>query len=560
MLLSISTIPLAVLSANANQTPINSPESNSKPNILIILADDMSYRDLSSYGQTRYYTPNIDSLLSQGVRFTNAYSAAPESAPSRCSFLTGLHTGHSSVRLNSSARGQDNLLDSDITFAEVLKERGYNTAFVGKWGVGLYGTEGVPYKQGFDYAFGFYDQTMAHTYIPDYLYENEKKVNYPQNSGFDMERRYDYSKAQNTYDKDGKLYISELDDPYDYAYSENEMQNSAMNFLSKHFSEQDKQAFRNSSTHQPFLLYYATQLPHGPVMVDDIGELSKGDEGTQVAREWGAMIVKLDKFVGDLVKRLKETGEYDNTIIIFASDNGYSMCGYTSRGNGPKWEDDPYLHNKGSFRGGKFTALEGGIRIPFFIHYPKMFKNNVISTPVCLIDVFPTLLDLTSTNCEKYNSSETAISSNSSTDEDSLTPQTDRNRLNLDGKSLKNLLVNGIDNSLEMRPLYFSRGAEQSLRMGPYSIYKQNKNKKSQLYLIEEDCYQERDLSNIYPEIIEQAEKIMQESVKPHPWYWTPLETREEYLIKVNKAKETGNILPINRPNGIKQFPWEKKR
>lgn len=102
-----------------------------KPNIIFVLADDMSYRDLSCYGQQRYRTPHLDSLAMQGVRFSQAYAAAPESAPSRCCMLTGLHTGHSSVRMNSSARGQDNILDSDVTVAEVLKEAGYHTAFVG---------------------------------------------------------------------------------------------------------------------------------------------------------------------------------------------------------------------------------------------------------------------------------------------------------------------------------------------------------------------------------------------------------------------------------------------
>jgi arylsulfatase A-like enzyme len=110
-----------------------------KPNIIFILADDMSYRDLSCYGQQRYQTPNIDALATGGIRFTQAYAAAPECAPSRCSLLTGLHTGHSTVRINSSARGQDHLLDSDVTIAEVLKKAGYNTGFTGKWGIGQQG-------------------------------------------------------------------------------------------------------------------------------------------------------------------------------------------------------------------------------------------------------------------------------------------------------------------------------------------------------------------------------------------------------------------------------------
>lgn len=492
------------------------------PNVLLILADDMSYRDLSCYGQTRYSTPNLDALCAGAVRFTQSYSAAPESAPSRCSLLTGLHTGHSSVRLNSSARGQDNLLDEDITIAEVLKERGYRTGFVGKWGVGLQGTEGVPYKQGFDYAFGFYDQTEAHSYLPDYLFENERKIEYPQHKGFDMESRYDYAgnKAHNKYDKEGRLYIPELADPYGYAYSENEVERAAMKFLDSCEGGKD-----------PFMLYYATQLPHGPVMVDNIGALAQPEEVNQLSREWGAMVVKLDGFVGELISRLKAMGEYENTLIIFASDNGYSMCGYTERGNGPHWGDDEWLKNKGDFRGGKFTALEGGIRVPLFISHPS-FEQNVVSTPVWLPDLFPTIAEMAGVR--------------SST-------------LNVDGVSILPTLRGEVQEELHDRPLYFSRAQEQAVRIGAYSIYKPNKNSKSQLYLIGEDPLQQRNLADIYPDVVARAEEFMRESWVEHEWYWSPNESREEYLKKVERAKKTGNILPINRPNGIALFPWEKK-
>lgn len=497
-----------------------------KPNIIFVLADDMSYRDLSCYGQQRYRTPNIDNLAMLGVRFSQAYAAAPESAPSRCCMLTGLHTGHSSVRMNSSARGQDNILDSDITVAEVLKTAGYNTAFVGKWGIGLQGTEGVPYKQGFDYCFGFYDQTEAHTYIPDYLFENDKKVFYPQNAGFEMARRYDYkgNKPQNTYDEKGQLYIKELKNPYGYAYSENEMQKAAMKFLDSH---------KNTDGKNPFFLYYATQLPHGPVIVDNIGEMAQPSDVNQLSREWGAMVIKLDKFVGELVAYLKKTGQYENTIIFFASDNGYSMCGYTERGNGPKWPDDPWLKNKGPFRGGKFTAQEGGLRVPFFVSCPSKFKPEVISTPVWLPDFFPTAADIAG-----------------------LDPYANKT----DGKTLLPLLKGEKDKYDGHEYLYFSRGKEQAVRIGAFSAYRPDKNSPVELYLTEEDTYWERNLAFNYPDIVKQAVEIMETSFTPHPWYWTPDETFADYQKKVKRAKETGNILPVYRPNGIKSFPWEKKK
>ena len=171
----------------------------------------------------------------------------------------------------------------------------------------------MPYKQGFDYTFGFYDQTEAHTYIPYYLFENDRKIEYPENKGFDMNARYDKTgnTARNKYDKDGKLYIPELKNPYGYTYSENEIEKATMKFLDKNNSKK---------TNAPFFLYFATPLPHGPVIVDDMGEMMHPDSVLQLTREWAAMVIKLDRFVGKLVAFLKETGQYDNTIIFFASD------------------------------------------------------------------------------------------------------------------------------------------------------------------------------------------------------------------------------------------------
>lgn len=499
-------------------------KTESQPNIIFILADDMSYRDISAYGQKRYKTPNLDKLAETGVRFTQAYSAAPECAPSRCSLLTGLHTGHSSVRINSSARGQENLLDSDITIAEVLKDAGYNTAFTGKWGIGLPGTEGVPYKQGFDYAFGYYDQTRAHTYIPYFLWENDKKIEYPQNKGFNMEKRYNYkgNVAVNTYDKNGKLYIPELKDPYDFVYSENEVEKAALNFLKEK---------NPSKTKKPVFLYYATQLPHGPVIVDDLNEMAQPDSILQISREWGAMVLKLDRFVGQLIAQLKESGQFENTIFFFAADNGYSMCGYTERGNGPNWPDDPWLQNKGPFTGGKFSVLEGGCRVPFFVSCPSKFKPMVYNNPVWLPDFFPTAVELAGKNSNNYK---------------------------VDGTSLLPLLKGNKNEFKDHEFLYFSKGPEQAVRIGAFKAYRQNPSAKTQLYLVEEDTYTQRNLATIYPEMVKKAESLMESEHIPHPWYRNPKESNAEYAEKKQKAINTNNILPVYRPNDIQSFPWEK--
>ncbi len=188
------------------------PLSGTEPNLVVILADDLSYRDLSIWGQSRFSTPNLDRLAAEGVRFTQAYAGAPECAPSRGTLMTGLHTGHASVRDNRSARGQDHLADSDVTIAKMLKQSGYATGFFGKWGIGLPGTPGTPDKQGFDEAFGFYDQRRAHTFFPHYLFRNGRKVDYPGNFGFDMGHMYEDNQtapgsrdSSAHYDSDGRL-------------------------------------------------------------------------------------------------------------------------------------------------------------------------------------------------------------------------------------------------------------------------------------------------------------------------------------------------------------------
>jgi arylsulfatase A-like enzyme len=168
-------------------------KQEAKPNIIFILADDLSYNDLSCFGQNKFKTPNIDRIAQEGIVFTKSYSAQGECAPSRCGLLTGMHMGHATVRSNVSVRGEEYLNDSDFTIAEMLNESNYATAFIGKWGVGLPGSEGEPNKQGFDYSFGFYDQRQAHTYYPTYLYENGNKIDIPENKGYDIKKMYDYN-------------------------------------------------------------------------------------------------------------------------------------------------------------------------------------------------------------------------------------------------------------------------------------------------------------------------------------------------------------------------------
>ena len=209
--------------------PTPAKELERKPNILFIFSDDLSYRDLSCYGQEKFRTPNLDKLAMNGIRFTQAYSGSPECAPSRASLMTGMHMGHCRIRANNSVRGQDHLLSEDVTVAEVLKGAGYGTGFIGKWGIGLPGTEGAPDKQGFDFSYGYYDQARAHGFFPHYLMRNGKPDPIPENYGFNMNRVKTYNSrpidrledVKNIYDENGHLVPEGIPDADAAKYSEN---------------------------------------------------------------------------------------------------------------------------------------------------------------------------------------------------------------------------------------------------------------------------------------------------------------------------------------------------
>ena len=497
----------------------NTPE---KPNIVFIMADDLSYRDLSCYGQEVYQTPNLDALATGGVRFTQAYSAAPACAASRGSLLTGLNTGRGPIRNNGSALGQHPIAPEDLTIAEVLKEQGYATGMFGKWGLGDPGSGGEPYLHGFDLSFGYYSQIRAHTYFPDFLWENDRKVLYPENAGFDMRKRYKINKVKdetvfNTYDSEGRIYVEELKDPQGGTFSENEIERRALEFVTDHKKE-------------PFFLYYATQLPHGPVIVDDFSAMKDLDTIPQPNREWAAMVIKLDDFVGKLVEKLKEEGLYENTIIFFASDNGYTQCGTVGRGSYPDWPDDPWFRNKGPFTGGKFHVLEGGCRVPFFVSWEGQIAASVCSEPVWLPDFFPTAAKLAG----------------------------DRNSYDLDATDLWPILSGREEDFAPHEYMYFSNNLEQAVRMGPWKGYRTTPADPIRIYLVEEDTYGERDLSAIYPEVVSRIEHIMNTAYTPHEWYWTPNESAEDYQAKVKKARETGQTIPLHFPNGITQKEWQE--
>jgi arylsulfatase A-like enzyme len=470
----------------------------------------MSYFDLGFLGQRKFETPNIDKLGREGLFFSEAYSGAPECAPSRASLMTGMHPGHCRIRLNRSARGQDHLLDEDITVAEVLHEAGYRTGFVGKWGIGLPGTEGVPEKQGFDYAFGFYDQRRAHSYYPHFLMENGVQVPLPGNYGFEMEYTYQHSRKNgglHDYDPDGKLRARGVDDPAAVMNSQDLIHEKAMEFI------------RNNHD-GPFFLYYATQLPHGPCITPDLSRYMDR-EWDQKHKEWACMMDHLDRHVGELIGLVEDLGLQENTLFLFASDNGYSQWGYFGRG---AWNDDPVFHNKGPWRGGKFASYDGGMRVPLIAYWPEIIKSGTSDYPVNLVDFLATASELTG----------------------QVPPDND-------GLSLVPLLKGEPGQMPEREFLYWGGGTRmpnaQAVRFREWFGLRETASSPLQLWNLIADTGCMVDVADDYTDIVDRLESIMKSEHTDSEWYMNPRETNEAYQSKVQMARESDKLQEPVRPN-----------
>jgi len=322
-----------------------------KPNILIFFCDDMGLGDAGCYGQEKILTPNIDKLANQGIRFTDAYTASPVSAPSRSCLMTGTHGGHTRVRNNKSIQGDEiGFVDSTFTMAELLKNVGYVTGIFGKWGLGKAGSEGVPNKQGFDEFYGYLNQSLAHHYYPDSLWHNEKLIKVP------LSEEKQYSSADWYLDK-------------------------AIEWI-------------QSNKDTAFFCYIPTQLPHlnMPYKPMDIYKDKPWPEGD---KRYATMVSMIDKHIGMIVHKLDSLGISENTIIMFMSDNG--------GGDGQRiyYHDTRFFKSNLNFRGIKRELYEGGIRVPFIVKWPQVIKQQTISNePVVYYDLMETVAELTGQKIE----------------------------------------------------------------------------------------------------------------------------------------------------------------
>lgn len=308
-----------------------------RPNIILILTDDLGYGDLGCYGQSLMATPNLDQMAAEGLRFTQAYSAAPVCAPSRWGLMTGRHIGHAPT-----ARNQALLTPNDVTIADVLKATGYATIGVGKWALGHPYSTGMPTDRGFDNWFGFYHQRYAYVHYPHYLWRNRGQ----------MFLRENFAGKQ--------------------AYAHDLFTNEVLTMLGQLTA--------------PYFVYLPYTLPHTN---NELFEATGNglevpdcvyDKWTEAQNDYASMVYRIDRDVGRILDAVRGA----NTLVIFTSDNGPNM----------EAEDLSIFNSSGGLRGAKHSLYEGGTRIPLIAWWPERIAPGVTDHVCALYDLLATFADL----------------------------------------------------------------------------------------------------------------------------------------------------------------------
>ena len=427
------------------------------PNIVFIMADDLGYGELGCYGQDKIRTPNIDRMALEGMRFSDAYSGCTVCAPARSVLMTGMHMGHTSVRSNP---GGVPILAEDVTVAELLKERGYATGCFGKWGLGDIGTEGVPWKQGFDEFVGYLHQAHAHYFYPHYIYDNDQQLPLAGNEG------------------DGRG-----------TYSHDVIAERTLEFI-------------RANKDRPFFCYAPFTIPHAEYVApeDEIYARYSGNfEEVELPENrnrpgrlirppephatLAAMITRLDRDVGRILQLIADLGLDRDTIIFFTSDNGAAALSWTD-----------YFRSSGALRGAKRDFYEGGIRVPMIARWPGRVEPGSESDHVWgFQDVLPTAVELAGGAAPEM------------TDGISVVPT---------------LLGQGSQRQHEYLywelPRYSADSGDfidetpsQALRMGRWKAVRPKPDGELELYDLETDLGETEDLAADRPDIVTQAEQLL---------------------------------------------------
>ena len=310
-----------------------SPAAPDRPNIIYILSDDLAQGDLGAYGQKLIRTPSLDRMASEGTRFTQAYCGTSVCAPSRASLMTGLHSGHCPIRANREIQpeGQKPLPQGTVTVASLLKQAGYATACIRKWGMGMLEPSGSPLTHGFDHFFGYNCQRHAHSYFPKYLYNDDQRIPLEGNDGKSI----------------GKVYAQDL-------------------------IADDSLRWIRSVKDKPFFLFYAITLPHGRHEIDDLGPYADKPWSPQ-QKAYAAQVTRLDSDIGRVLELLKELGLDQNTLVITTGDNGSSFAPSSEIGK---------LFDQASngLRGYKRSLYEGALRQAAIARWPGTIPSGRVAS------------------------------------------------------------------------------------------------------------------------------------------------------------------------------------
>ncbi|MFT5127967.1 MAG: arylsulfatase A [Rhodothermales bacterium] len=410
-----------------------------KPNVIYLMLDEWGYFESGHMGHKELLTPNIDQFAAEGMRFTNALAGAPVCGPTRCVWLTGLHSGHTSMRGNN---GYAPIRADEPTLASMLKTKGYDTGGFGKWGIGGRGSSGVPETHGFDEFFGYYDQVHAHTFYPAYLIRNSQEVPLPGND--------------NTGYYEGETHAQD-----------------AIFDASLAFIKQNKDT--------PFFCYLPWTPPHGLWGIDKDDpswQLFKdkpwkaGQQTDNDAKVYAAFLHKVDRQLGDIISLLKDLKLDKRTMIFLCGDNGGQD--YFKSAEHPHGFFAPNLNPATGerFRAGKGSLYEGGLKVPYLVRWPGAIQAGSVSDHVLYFpDVMPTLAELTKAACPKT-----------------------------DGLSFLPTLQSR-DTQKTHSFLYWEFGNQRAVRMHNWKAYKGKKG--WELYELSRDLEENTDLAAAKPELLQ---------------------------------------------------------